>query len=24
MLFAWTPQRIRIIVYFIAAYIAMC
>jgi hypothetical protein len=24
MLFVWTPQRIRIAVYFFAAYIALC
>ncbi len=24
MLFVWTPQRVRIAVYFIAAYIALC
>jgi len=24
MLFVWTPQRIRIAVYFAAAYLALC
>ncbi len=24
MLFVWTPQRIRIVVYFVAAYLALC
>jgi hypothetical protein len=24
MLFVWTPQRIRIVVYFFAAYLALC
>jgi hypothetical protein len=22
--FVWTPQRVRIVVYFIAAYLALC
>ena len=24
MLFVWTPQRIRIAIYFAAAYLALC
>jgi hypothetical protein len=24
MFFAWTPQRIRIAIYFAAAYLALC
>ncbi len=24
MLFVWTPQRVRIAVYFVAAYLALC
>jgi hypothetical protein len=24
MFFVWTPQRIRIVVYFFAAYLALC
>ena len=24
MFFVWTPQRIRIVIYFAAAYLALC
>jgi len=24
MFFVWTPQRIRIVIYFLAAYLALC
>jgi hypothetical protein len=24
MLFTWTPRRIRIAIYFVAAYLALC
>jgi len=24
MLFTWTPQRVRIVIYFVAAYLALC